>query len=120
MSAKAKRKFHKRLFDANVKLEDFLRLRFADRKANVKAQPFRLNEIKDIVKNLTTETEETVAFNPKSLDINGHDLQKIFNLKPSVIFGIIFEHLVNFVVDKGFEFNKKDILVQEIRNRFFN
>ncbi len=102
-----------RRFLKNVGLEnvpDMLTLRIADRLGGgARETSWRLEEFK---KRLVEVQKQ--PFSIKDLKINGNDVMKILNLKPSPKVGEILEKLFKEVEEKKIE-NKKELLLQFLR-----
>jgi len=112
MSPKAVRKFRKTLADLNVNPSDWIRIRIADRNANISKDTFTISEIRGLL-SLFDDTGVEPVFNVNSLALKGGDIIRIFNLQPSKIVGDIQKHLLEFVVEEGFEFNTVEVLTVE-------
>lgn len=118
MTPKAIRKLLKKFNDAEVDVRDFLRLRMADRKANLARENFTITEWKEMHKILTDEIKPDLPFRTHDLAIQGGELIKMFNLKPGPIVSDLQKCLLCFVVEEGEESNEKEILLAEVAKWF--
>ncbi len=116
MTPKAVRRFLKRLDDRNVELSDFLRIRIADRNANLAHENFTLSEYKDMIKRVT-HPEVNIPFSVNKLALKGGELIKEFNLTPGPIVSELQNYLLNFVIERGPAHNNKQLL-KVVANRF--
>lgn len=119
MTPRAVRRFLKRLADRNVDLNDFFRIRMADRKANIRCEPFRLREWVEMIKQINNPAVKETPVNVLKLVVKGGDLINEFNLRPGPIVGIVHRHLLDFVINKGAEFNKREVLLAEAKRFIF-
>jgi len=92
-------------------LENIFILREADRlgSGTKKADCQAIDKFKKRIKLII---EKDSAMNIKDLNINGEDLMRKFNLKPSKQIGVILKSLLEMVLDNP-EFNKKSLLLNE-------
>jgi len=119
MTPKAIRRLLKKFDDRGVEIVDFMRLRMADRKANIARTNFTLTEWKIMYNKLINGIEEELPFNAHSLVYTGGDIIKDFELKPGKIIGDIQDHLLEQVLENGSEFNDKNIL-KELTNSYIS
>lgn len=115
-SKKTLRKLMAKFAEAGLIYKDFIRLRMADRQANIARDNFTLREWIDMYKSLLTCHEEDIPFNTHRLALSGGEIIKRFGIKPGKQVGDIQKHLLNFVIENGQEFNNKDILIKEVTN----
>ena len=113
-SKKAFRRVLKKLFDRGLVYKDFVRLRLADysgRRGIHDSTP-----LSDFKKGLydIKNCETTVIKNPRDLAINGFDIMKLLNLKPSKEVGNIINKLMDLVIDNP-EVNNKEYLTNYIK-----
>jgi tRNA nucleotidyltransferase/poly(A) polymerase len=99
----------------NVDWKDFLRLRIADRKANLAKEDLDLKEIDDIYKLFHDTINTETPFMVKDLIVSGHDIMGVLNIPQGPRVGSILRALHQFVIDKGPEFNKKELLLDMIK-----
>jgi hypothetical protein len=78
---------------------DFMRMRIADKKGNLAKKPYTLSEIRARLKRLLAEMDGSKAFNVNSLDISGHEIAGLLNMKPSPEIGKIKALLLERVLD---------------------
>lgn len=117
ISPKAIRRLRFRLEGLNVSSSDWFRIRIADRSANLNKSPFTLAELRERVAALKFKgVEAAPVFNAQALALKGGDIIRLFNLSPSPLVGKIQKHLVEFVVENGFELNTFDALREEARD----
>ncbi|MCK5312237.1 MAG: CCA tRNA nucleotidyltransferase [Desulfobacteraceae bacterium] len=112
---KAVRKILKYLHQQDVDFHDFLRMRIADRKANLLKQPYTFFEIKTRLEKILTELspDKNRAFTINDLAISGKEIMKIRNIKQSPEVGEILNHLLEKVIEAP-ELNNKASLEQLI------
>lgn len=115
MTPKAIRKMLKRFNENQVNVKDFLRLRMADRKANLSRENFSLTEWKQMHKTLTTEAKQELPFSVHDLELKGGDIIRELDLAPGKLISDLQKRLLDFVVEEGKEFNKRDILLNEVK-----
>jgi tRNA nucleotidyltransferase/poly(A) polymerase len=114
-SPKAVRRIVKQLNDHNVQKSDFLRLKIADRKGNVKRGNHTLSEMKHYHSVLHSVEIKETPFTVKELKVNGNDIMRAFNLLPGKTIGTILNHLLEYVIEEGPEHNTYDLLLTEAR-----
>lgn len=78
---------------------DFMRMRIADKKGNLAKRPYTLSEIRARLKRLLAEMGGSKALNVNSLDISGHEIAGLLNMKPSPEIGRIKALLLERVLD---------------------
>ncbi len=98
---------------SRLDFQDFMRLRIADKKANLAKSPYTLSDIRDRVKKVTDEIARQTAFLPDDLDITGHDIMQISGLKPGPKVGWIKQQLFEQVLDDP-GLNTKECLAQMV------
>lgn len=114
MTAKAVRKFRKTLNDKGLTPQDWLRVRIADRKSNLRKEKFSFGDIR-YRRSVFVDVEAPLPFTVNSLALRGGDLIEIFRLTPGPIVGQLQRHLLDFVLDNGAEFNTREALELEAR-----
>lgn len=120
LTSKASRKLQKKLADKKVNPRDFLRLRLADRVANLGKDFSTFSPIRDLVINCgIRKVKEDLPFTVKSLALSGGELITIFDLTPSPIVGKLQKHLLNFVIEEGEKYNIEEKLLTESK-KFLN
>jgi len=120
MKPKSIRKLLKKFDERGVKIKDFIRVRMADRKANIARQNFSLREWINMVKQLTCEIIEDKPFNIHSLALTGGDLIKIFDLKPGPKIGEYQRLMLDHIIDVGQEYNTYEDLEVFIQDYILN
>lgn len=115
MSPKAIRKLLKKFDERNINVKDFIRLRMADRKANLARENFTLSEWKEMYKQLINPVNQEIPFSIHDLDLSGGEIIKDFNLKPGPEIGEIQRELLNFVIENGTN-NDKEILKNYVKD----
>jgi len=99
-----------RVCDENkVTYRDVLRLRIADRKANLKRTKFNISDIKDIINRIEFEQQKEPPNKFGDLKINGNEIMEITGLKPGKEVGKILKYLLDLVTDNP-ELNIKEDL----------
>ncbi|MCK5098919.1 MAG: CCA tRNA nucleotidyltransferase, partial [Desulfobacteraceae bacterium] len=99
---KAVRKILRDLHRLNIDLHDFLRIRIADKKANLAKQPYTFFEIKlrlsKLLKEISPDKNQTFTIN--DLEISGNDIIKILDIHPGPKIGQILDYLFERVLDE--------------------
>ncbi len=93
----------KALKDADVDWRDFVRIRIADRRANLKKTARSLDEIRGMVRRIRAvlypASGPSPALTTKDLAVSGADVMQILNLRPGPAVGRILKQLLDTVVD---------------------
>ena len=119
-------KFHMRKFDSprairrtlialgdyEIDYKDMIRLRLADKTANLKVGRMKLSEVKKIIYDIKTELNREPF---KHLKLNGNHIMKLTGLPQGKIIGDILKFLLQTVVDNP-ELNNEDSLKELITN----
>ncbi len=114
LSDKGIRRLRKYLSDCDVDPRSFIRLKLADRSANVGKSASERTPIRQLIINAgIRKTEENLPLTLKDLAIKGGDLIKEFKLKPGPIVGNLHNDLLNFVIEEGEEYNTYEILKEK-------
>ena len=115
---RAIRKLLFRLNELGVDSRSWLRLRIADRHANLMRNDFNLQEILERATRIRIigSVEDEIPFNVNSLALKGGEIIQLFGLTPGPLVGKIQKHLLNFVLEEGPESNTVEILTNEINN----
>ena len=101
-SPKSVRRFAKALMDGEVRVDDWLRLKMADRRANLKKEPYSMARIKGMIGNIrgALDTEShSGALHIKDLAVNGADVMAILGIPPGKQVGAVLEGLLDKVLD---------------------
>lgn len=115
LTPKGIRRLRKYLFDAEVDPRGFLRLKLADRAANMSRTKNERSPIRDLIINAGIRSTEEYIFSLKDLAISGGDLIKEFNLIPGPVVGNLHKALLEFVVEEGQDFNTYEILLNQAK-----
>lgn len=108
---RAVRRTLKKLKDDQVFWKDWLRLKIADTKGNLKKSNLSAGEIKGIVFMIREELRRETAFSIKDLAINGTDVIRILNIGPGPRIGEILNKLLEKVLDDP-DLNTRERLIQ--------
>lgn len=121
-SPKAIRRLLKVFLEDNINWKDWLQLKIADRKANLKKENYTKKEIKKFVLLIHKELNKTEssAFSVKNLAVNGNDIMNILNIKPGKKVGKILNYLLELVLDNPELNNKSDLINVIIYNYMGN
>lgn len=112
---KSIRKLLRELKEFRIHPNEFIRIRVADHKANLKTKNYTLSYIKSVAVRFDQElNNDEVAFGVKSLAINGHDVMRILDVKPGPIVGDILNTLLTLVMDEP-KLNKRHILINMVK-----
>lgn len=115
-TGKSTRRFLKRCSDFNINWKDWLKLKIADNKANLKRDNYSRKKINDIVLSIykARHQSESGEFKITDLDINGLIIMKEFNLSPGPVIGSILKKLLEIVLDDP-SLNNQEILIEQIK-----
>lgn len=114
ITPKGVRRVLKKLDNRNITVSELFRLKIADRKGNLNKNPFTLSETKNRLKMIKEELNKETPFSVKSLALSGGEIISLFNLKPSPLISKIQKILLDFIIENGVEFNKKEILIGKV------
>jgi len=116
ISTKAIRRFIIKLNKCKIPYQEWLRLRVADRKGNLKKNNYTLSEIKNYITTIENVlTEEKFVSKLSLLKINGNDVMKITRLDPCKEIGVILNKLLDIVIDDPSQ-NTKEVLTQRVKD----
>jgi tRNA nucleotidyltransferase (CCA-adding enzyme) len=98
---KAVRKVLQYLYQHNIDFRDFLRMRIADKRANLAKTPYTFLEIKKRFFKFFQEInyKKNPAFSIKDLEISGRDIMEILNISQGPKVGKILEYLFEKVLE---------------------
>lgn len=111
---RAIRRVLRELNESNIEYKDFLRMILADRKGNLKKQPYSIQEAKTLVSSIKEVINEKPPSRFKDLVLNGNDIMEITGFSPSPIIGKILNFLLDKVTDEP-ELNTKEKLIKLIK-----
>ena len=104
------RRLRKKLHENNVDSRDYIRLKLADRLANVKHSKNKASMIKPMFRNTGIVSTEDKVISVKDLALSGGKIIELFCLKPGPIIGRIQRYLLEFVMVKGSSYNNRNVL----------
>ncbi len=116
VSSKAVRKFIAKINDAGIPYQEWLRLRVADRKGNLKKENYTLQEIKNYmfsIENVLIEKEFVSKLS--LLKMNGREVMRITGLDPGVKIGIILNKLLDIIIEDPTQ-NTEELLSEKVRD----
>jgi len=87
------------LAEYRLSFEDFMRMRIADKKANLAKSPYTLADIRLRVEKVRREMARQTAFGPDDLAVSGKDIMALRNLAPGPEVGRIKQQLFEQVLD---------------------
>lgn len=117
---KAIRKMLREFNENDIDFNDWLRLKVADRRANLNNPDYTEEEIKGFMtKIMDALSYENKAFSVKDLNINGNDVMKLTGLSPCKKVGDILNHLLDLVTEDP-EINTNEKLSEIVKNVMFN
>ena len=120
ISPKAMRRLISKFYENDINYRDYLRLKIADRKANLKKNSFTIEEIKGMIRLFQTEMNcEKPTFSVKDLMINGTDVMQILGIGPGKQVGAILKGLFEMVLDNP-ELNTVDNLMELVKGNAEN
>ncbi|MBV5347190.1 CCA tRNA nucleotidyltransferase [bacterium] len=111
LQPKSQRRLQKYLADYNVNPRDYIRLKLADRQANLRNGPNKPTPIKELILNSGIRgSNEPLPLTVRDLAITGGQLIGEFKLNPGPLVGKLQKALLEFVIEEGEEFNTFDKL----------
>lgn len=107
LTPKGVRRLKKFLADREIDPRDYIRLKLADRLANMDRTATEIAPVRGMIINsgIKGGVEEDLPFTVKDLAMSGGDLILEFGLPPGPIVGLLHKRLLEFVVDEGEEHN---------------
>ncbi|MFH2057569.1 MAG: HD domain-containing protein [Pseudomonadota bacterium] len=96
---KAARRLLAMLDQNKLCVQDFMRIRIADKKGNLKKQPYTFNEIRVRLEKLYNEIKPDMALSVNRLNITGNDIIKLMNIDSGPQVGKIKQILFERVLD---------------------
>jgi tRNA nucleotidyltransferase (CCA-adding enzyme) len=91
-----------------------LRLKIADKKANLLSTNYQKDTIKNICLKVYKSIKEEHIFKVTDLDISGIDVMRVLNIPPSRKVGEVLNYLLELVLEDPNK-NKKEILEEVVR-----
>jgi tRNA nucleotidyltransferase/poly(A) polymerase len=115
-SGKAVRRLLRVFAEENVNWKEWLKLKVADKRANLAKEQYKREHIKKIaLKIRKAKKAPERAFSVKDLKISGHDVMETLNIKPGNLVGAILKILFDRILDEP-ELNDKDKLLEILRS----
>jgi tRNA nucleotidyltransferase/poly(A) polymerase len=115
-TGKAIRRLLKVFEEHDVNWKDWLKLKIADKRANLAKEQYQREHIKKICLKIHNAKKSPVrAFSVKDLKISGYDVMETLNIKPGNLVGAILKILFDRVLDEP-ELNDRDRLIDILRS----
>lgn len=115
-TGKAVRRLLKVFAENNVNWKDWLKLKVADKRANLAKEQYKREHIKKIcLKIHNAKKAPESAFSVKDLKISGHDVMETLNIKPGSLVGAILKILFDRVLEDPV-LNDKEKLLEILRS----
>jgi tRNA nucleotidyltransferase (CCA-adding enzyme) len=99
------------LEEHQISYQDFLRLRIADKRGNLKKHPYTMSDIRIRLEKLLNEISRKQKFTMNDLEISGHDIMAIFKMAPGSDVGLIKFSLFEKVIDEPELNNSTDLKI---------
>ena len=102
-----------------ISFRDFLRLRIADKKGNLKKHPYTLSDIRIRLGKLLTELARSRNFTMDDLELSGNDIMEILKIEPGSDVGLVKSFLFETVLDNPDLNTRKELKAKliEIKNK---
>lgn len=101
----------------HVDFRDFLRLRVADRVANLHRENIPFDTFRAMYKKFYYVLNTPKApFTVKDLAVNGRDVMELLDVPPGPVVGKILRALFALVLERGPDFNERPLLLTFLRN----
>ncbi len=114
LTPRGMRRLKKFLSDRSIKPRDYIRLKLADRLANMDRSPTEIGPVRGMIINAgIRDSEEELPLTVKNLAVSGGELIVKFCLVPGPKVGILHRMLLEFVVEEGTEYNTYPHLVNQ-------
>jgi tRNA nucleotidyltransferase (CCA-adding enzyme) len=117
ITPKAARRMLKTLNEHGIGFSDLLRLRLADRQANLAKRSMAIADLKDIIHTLEAESHEG-SFSVKNLAVTGIDVMEVLGIAPGPRVGEVLRFLLDRVLEEGHDFNQRETLLAVIAHGF--
>ena len=112
----AQRRLQKKLAEFEVDPRDFVRLKIADRQANMARGRSKITPIKELLRGVGIRTkEEPSPLTVKDLALRGGDIIELLGIQPGPRVGILQKALLEFVLEEGPETNNKEVLYEQLK-----
>jgi CRISPR/Cas system-associated endonuclease Cas3-HD len=98
-----------------LSFEDFMRMRIADKKANLAKSPYTLADIRLRVEKVRREMARQTAFGTDDLAVSGEDIMALRNLAPGPEVGRIKQQLFEQVLDDP-DLNDRETLLRMVQD----
>ncbi len=102
------------LQENHVDYRDFMRMRIADKKANLAKAPYTMSEIRVRLQKLYDELNGVRGFGINDLAVNGHEIAAILGLSPGPQVGRVKEQLFEKILETP-EFNCREVLTETLK-----
>jgi tRNA nucleotidyltransferase (CCA-adding enzyme) len=99
-SPKAIRRILRDCEEKKINVKDVIRLRLADRKANLRRERFSIFDVKEIVRKVEDEINRESPSKFGDLNINGNEIMRLTGEKPGPYIGEILKFLLDIVTDE--------------------
>ena len=110
-SSKSIKKLCAKLYSADINIKDFIRLRYADKKANMARDNVLFSKARNNYKRCLKILNEKPPFCVKDLEISGRDVIEVLNIKAGPRIGAILKQIFQMVLNEEID-NKRDILLE--------
>jgi len=114
-SKKSIRKLLAKLTECEVDFRDFVRLRIADRKANLAKPDLKFSDVLSLYRKFHEAINVKPVFSIKSLAVNGKDVMDVMHIAPGPEIGRYLKQLFEYVLEMGPEYNDRDLLLEFLR-----
>ena len=115
LTPKAARRILRTLGENGMGYRDFLRLRLADKQANLAKETVAIDEVKAMVRTFCSEKRRGL-FAIKDLAVSGKDIMATLGIPSGRKVGEVLRHLLERVVDEGPHLNDRDVLLSIVRD----
>ncbi len=102
------------LQENHVDYRDFMRMRIADKKANLAKAPYTMSEIRVRLQKLHDELNRKMSFGINDLAVNGHEIAWILELSPGPDIGRVKEELFEKILETP-EANCREALIESLK-----
>jgi tRNA nucleotidyltransferase (CCA-adding enzyme) len=119
ITPKSIRRLLKAFSENNISWKDWMKLKIADKKANLAAENYSRQHIKSFCLKIHKAKNESKSgsFKITDLQINGNDVMDLLNIRPGKQIGDILKSLLEIVIDDP-EKNEKEILSQLVKDYY--